>query len=110
MPCDSRIPLGMTPPQRRKQIAQTIDALNKALIDKSVTVKIGANGAVAFVGWGQRNSVTDVCAYRKLLASGSPGLRAALVIAERAAGRKVDPQAVAAGYHSHDDGKTFSKH
>jgi hypothetical protein len=55
-----------------------------------------------------RNGISDACAYRKLLASGSPALRAALAKAEAMAGRKVDPQAIASGVHSHDGGRTWN--
>ena len=110
MICDMRIPLGMTAPQRKKQVEEAIDRLNKLLTTGKVTVKVGANGAIAFVGEWQRNGISDLCAYRKLLASGSPALQKALIKAEALAGRKIDPQAIGAGYHSHDGGKTFSKH
>jgi hypothetical protein len=112
MPCDYTIPEGMTIEQRKTQIEEAIDRLNKALTIGEVKVVVGANGAVAFKGWDARarNGVSDVCAYRKLMASGSSGLRTQLARAEAMAGRKVDERAVAAGYHSHDGGRTFSKH
>jgi len=107
MACDFMIPAGMTPVQRKTQIEQAIDRLNKALEAGTVKVTVGKTGAVAFVGGWQRDGVSDTCAYRKLLASGSPALRMAVARAEAMAGRKVDPKAVAAGTHSHDGGKTW---
>lgn len=108
MACDFRIPAGMTAPQRKKQIEEAVDRLNKALTVGEVKLKIGPTGGVAFVGNWQRDGISDVCAYRKLLAMGSPGLRTALVRAEALAGRKVDPRAIAAGEHTHD-GHTWHK-
>lgn len=74
-----------------------------------VSVVIGANGAVAFRGWTEadRGGIADTCAYRALSAIGSPELRRAVARAEALYGRKVNPQAVAAGVHSHDGGQTF---
>ena len=110
MPCDSRRPAGMTVQQRKKQIDEAIDRLNKALTLGTVKVKVGATGALAFDGIWERSGVSDICAYRKLVASGSPALRQALARAEAMAGRKVDPRQVAAGVHSHDGGKTWGRH
>lgn len=109
MPCDTRIPLGMTLPQRKKQVDDSVARLKKALAEKKVTVKVGASGAVAFVGTWERLGVSDVCAYRKLLAAGSTELKLAIMKAEAMAGRKIDPMQVAAGVHTHDDGKTWNK-
>src|SRR5579862_920158 len=109
MPCDSRLPTGITPVQRKVQVEQAIDRLNKALTLGSVKVKVGPTGAIAIAGEWDRSGVSDVCAYRKLLASGSPALRAAIARAEVVAGRKVDPRQVAAGTHSHDHGQTWHK-
>jgi hypothetical protein len=101
----------MTIIQRKKQIDEAVDRLNKALAIGEVRVKVGPTGSVAFTGWsGQaRSGVSDICAYRKLLATGSPALRSALARAEAMAGRKVDPNQVAAGTHSHDGGSSWHK-
>jgi hypothetical protein len=111
-----RIPIGMTPPQRKKQIDEAVERLNKALAVGEVKIKVGANGAITFIDGKVRgavagilgsNKISDTCAYRKLLAISSPSLRAAVIQAEALAGRKIDPQAVASGMHSHDGGKTW---
>ena len=111
MACWTRIPKGRTAEQRRAQVDAAIARLNKQLGSGAVKVKVGPQGAVAFVGWKpqDRDDVSDVCAYRKLLAAGSWELKKAQMAAEVESGRKVDPQAVAAGYHTHD-GKSWSKH
>ena len=109
MACDFTIPAGMTPATRKTQIAQAVDRLNAALATGEVKVKVGATGAVAFVGTWQRDGISDTCAYRKLMVAGSPALRLAVAKAEAMAGRKVNPQAVASGQHSHDGGATWHK-
>ncbi len=109
MPCDTLYLERMTKIQRKKEIADALAALEKALKDRTAQVKIGANGAVAFNGTWDRRGVSDVCAYRKLTVAGSPVLRSAIIRAEMLAGRKVDPQQVAAGTHSHDGGHTWHK-
>jgi hypothetical protein len=103
MPCDTRIPAGITIQQRKKQVQDSIAALEAGLRAKSVTVRVGPQGALAFVGAWNRNGVTDVCAYRRLAASGSAELRMAVARAEALAGRKVDARQVAAGTHLHGD-------
>ena len=109
MACDFTIPAGMTPITRKKQIDAALDRLNKALTAGEVKVKVGSTGAVVFTGTWQRDGISDTCAYRKLLASGSSALRMAVARAEAMAGRKVDPKAIAAGEHSHDGGDTWHK-
>lgn len=111
MACDFRRAPNQTPVQRAEQIESAIDRLNKALTLGEVQVKVGPTGSIAFVGADlQRDGISDTCAYRKLLAAGSPALRAATLRAEAMAGRKVDAQAVASGVHSHDSGKTWGRH
>lgn len=71
---------------------------------------IGRAGGIAFKGWTDNADVSDLCAYRALTARNSPALRKALARAEVTAGRKLDAQAIAAGMHSHDGGKTWGTH
>jgi hypothetical protein len=100
-----------TPQQRKQQIETALERLNKALAIGEIKLKVGANGAVTFLGaaWLKKEGISDTCAYRKLLAQGSPALKQAQMAAERLAGRKVDAHAVAAGVHSHDGGNTWHK-
>lgn len=107
MACDFRIPAGMTPQKRKTQIEEAMARLQKALAAGTVTIKIGANGALTFNGAWDRAGISDSCAYRKLMAAGSPELRRALGRAEALAGRKADERVIASGVHSHDGGKTF---
>lgn len=109
MPCDSNLQQGQTLASRMSQIEQALKRLEGALTAGRVKVNIGANGAVAFSGWKDRDDVTDVCAYRTLSASNSWALRQAVAKAEAMSGRKVNAAAVAAGTHSHDGGDTWHK-
>lgn len=108
MPCDSYIPKNMTPIQRKTQIEQAIEKLNKAIAAGQVSITVDRNtGAVGFKGDWQREGITDACAYRKLSLKGGFEFKKALMKAEAAAGRKVNEKAVAAGVHTHDGGKTW---
>lgn len=110
MACDQQIRnmqpgfLRQAAEQRRKA---ALAKLAQALKNRTARVIIGANGAVAFQGWQDRGAISDVCAYRALMAANSPELRAAVARAEVTAGRAVDQKAVSAGTHSHDGGKTW---
>lgn len=90
----------------------TLERMEKALAAGTITVKVGATGAIAFSKPMNLldDGFSDVCVYRALLAKNSPGLRKAVAKAEALAGRKVNPQAIAAGVHSHDGGKTWGSH
>ena len=104
MPCDtSRLP-NQTLTQRKEEIVKAVDKLAAALAAGKVKPVIGAKGGIAFPGWaeGQANGVTDACAFRRILSSGSALAKMAIERAEMMAGRKVDRQAVAQGLHTHD--------
>lgn len=105
MPCDS-VPAGMTPRQREAQIKEALARL-EAQLGSGVSVVIGPDGAVAFRGWKDRDGVADVCAFRRLTLENSFKLKQAVQRAEAQSGRRVNPQAVGAGVHSHDDGATW---
>jgi len=110
MACELRTKVGQTKAQRVDQVKAALARLETALAAGSVTVKVGPQGSITFAGAWQRDDLTDLCAYRKLLAAGSPALRRAVARAEAMAGRTVDRTAVAAGFHSHDHGATWGKH
>lgn len=84
--------------------------LEAALDSGTVKVKVGPQGAVVFLGWENRDGMTDGCALRKLQTQGSPALRMALAKAEAMAGRPMSRAVVNAGVHSHDGGKTWGRH
>lgn len=110
MACDTyRSTPEQTLAQRMAEVDAAIKRLGQALASGTASVKIGPTGAVAFVGWTDSRGVTDACAYRSLSVTGSWELRQAVAKAEALAGRKVNPQAVAAGHHSHDGGGSWHK-
>jgi DNA-binding protein YbaB len=109
MPCDSTLKENQTLKERMTEVQKALARLESYLTSGSVKVTIGANGAVAFTGWKDRDNVTDVCGYRTLSASNSWALRQAVARAEAMSGRKVNASAVAVGTHSHDGGKTWHK-
>lgn len=91
---------------------KALDRLESALAAGTITVKVGPTGAIAFSKPMNQidDGYADVCAYRALLATNSPALRRAVAKAEAMAGRKVNPQAIASGVHSHDGGGSWGRH
>lgn len=110
MVCDTKwTKAGQTLTERKAEISETVAKLAADLAAGRVKVVIGQQGAVAFDGWTQRNAITDACAYRRIMATGSPLAKAKIQAAEALSGRSVNKQAVAQGYHSHDSGRTWHK-
>jgi hypothetical protein len=108
--CYLTVKVGQTIEQRKVESTRAVDRLGRLLASGRVKVKVGATGAIAFQGWTEteREGLSDLCAYRVLSQKGSMALREAIAKAEILAGRKVDPQKIAAGIHSHDDGATWN--
>jgi hypothetical protein len=109
MACFSMRKPGQTLEQRMAQAKAALKRLEAKLQAGQVRLNIAPNGAVQFAGWQDRDDISDVCAYRTLSAEGSSALRMAVARAEAMQGRKVNPNAVAAGWHSHD-GKRWETH
>lgn len=110
MVCDTRPRIrNQTLTERKKEVKEAIDKLSQKLAAKQVVPKIGPQGAIAFQGWREedRAAVSDACAYRLLMLTGSAVAKAELMRAQQIAGRPVNTQAMAAGVHSHDGGKTW---
>lgn len=112
MPCDRSLKKNQTLQERAQEIRKVVDLLGKGLANGRIKTRIGPQGAIAFEGLteAERDGVTDACAYRRLLASGSPMALAAITRAEQMAGRTIDRQAVAIGAHSHDGGRSWHAH
>lgn len=110
MPCVSAPRQGQTLVERIDEVKGALARLERYLATGTVKVQISPFGAVAFAGWNDRSDVTDVCAFRTLTAENSWTLRQAVQRAEAMTGRKVNPNAVAAGHHSHDNGRTWGTH
>lgn len=108
MACETRLKPRQTAEQRKLEVKKAVQALDLALRMKSVKVVIGPQGAVAFQNWDNgRDGVTDACAYRMIMTSGSALAKAAIAQAEQLSGRRISQQAVGAGVHSHDGGKSW---
>ena len=111
MPCDTRTLPGQTLTERKAEVREAIAKLTAELVAGRVKAIVGPQGAVAFTGSVLKdNRVTDACAYRQLMTSGSALARQAIARAEMLAGRSVSRQAVAIGAHSHDGGHTWHSH
>lgn len=107
MPCDTRLKPRQTISQRATEVKSAVDRLSKGLAAGRIKAKVGPQGAIAFQGFEDRDGVTDACAYRRLMVSGSALARAAVARAEQMAGRTVDRKVIAQGHHSHDGGETW---
>ena len=109
MPCDTRLKYRQTISQRAAEVRKVTEVLSQGLAAGRVKAKVGPQGAIAFLGLtdAERDGVTDACAYRRLMVSGSALARAKIAQAEQVAGRTVDKQALTQGHHSHDNGVTW---
>lgn len=112
MPCDTKLKAGQTIKQRANEVRTMVERLVRSLAMGKVTAKIGPTGGIAFIGMTEqeRDGVTDACAYRRVMATGSVLAKQAIARAEMLAGKAVDRQAVAHGHHSHDNGVTWHSH
>ena len=109
MPCEvSRLP-NQTLTERKVEIREAVAKLSAELAAGRVKAVVGPQGAVAFQGWtdANRSRVTDACALRLVLSTGSALAKTKIAQAEMLAGRPVNRQAIAQGHHSHDGGKTW---
>jgi hypothetical protein len=112
MPCDTKLKPKQTIQQRATEIRAMVATLAQGLASNRIRVKIGPTGGVAFIGLTdqERDGVTDACAYRRIMATGSALAKAKIASAEALSGRTVNRQAVAQGHHTHDGGQTWHNH
>jgi hypothetical protein len=111
MVCDTRLRRGQTITERKAEVRRAVEKLEKDLIAQRAKAKVGPQGAIAFENAElQRDGITDNCAYRMLMSSGSALARQAIERAELLAGRKVDRTVVNQGWHTHDNGASWHKH
>ncbi len=105
MPCDTRLKPRQTISDRANEVRRVVDTLSRKLAAGMARVKIGPQGAVAFEGLSnsERDGVTDACAYRRIMSTGSAMARAAIERAEQMSGRTIDKKVVAQGGHYHGD-------
>jgi hypothetical protein len=111
MPCDTELRKGQTLSQRKAEIRDAIARLNQQIVAGRVKPIVGPQGAITFGGWSdeERSGVTDACAYRRLMVSGSALAKGAVARAEQLAGRSVDRRVIAQGTHSHDGGHSWHR-
>lgn len=112
MPCDTRLKPRQTISQRKDEVARAVGRVQARLIEKTVKVRVGPQGAVAFDGVPEdvRDGMTDACIYRRIMATGSALAKAEIARAEQLAGRSINRQLVGQGVHSHDGGRTWHDH
>jgi hypothetical protein len=111
MPCDTKLKPQQTIQERADEIRRALSGLDQLLKMRMVKPVIGPQGAIAFAGWSDenRNGVTDACAYRRIMATGSALAKAEIARAEQLSGRSVNRQIVGQGVHSHDGGNTWHR-
>lgn len=113
MPCDTQLKPEQTIQERAKEVREATERLAAAIAAGRVRPVVDkATGGITFQGWDttSRDGITDACAYRRILATGSAMAKLAIQKAEQMAGRGVNKQAVAQGLHSHDGGATWHRH
>lgn len=103
---------GQSLESRNAEIKAATVKLESLLTQGKVKVILAPNGAVGFVGWGKedRKDLSDVCTVRSMMAENSQALRVAIQAEERRTGKRANLQATAQGFHTHDNGRTWSKH
>jgi hypothetical protein len=112
MPCDRTLRPNETIQQRKETIREAMKKIERGLALGTIKPAIGPQGAIAFLGIddGDRAGVTDNCAYRRIMATGSALAKQAILKAEQLSGRSVNKQVVGQGAHSHDGGKNWHSH
>ena len=113
MACETMRKPKQTVQERIAEITKAIALLDAKLKKRQVKPVVDkATGAITFAGFeaAERNGVTDACAYRRIMATGSSLAKAEIARAEQMAGHTVNRQALAAGVHSHDGGGTWGSH
>jgi hypothetical protein len=112
MACDTRLKRNQTISQRKLEVKKAVSVLDKLLAAGQVRVKVGPQGAVTFTAWAdnERDGVTDACAYRQIMATGSALAKMKIAQAEQMSGRSISRQVVGQGAHSHDGGATWHDH
>ena len=112
MACETMRKPQQTIQERIAEVKSAISALELKLLKRKVRAVVGPQGAITFTGWDDkdRNGITDACAYRRIMATGSALAKAEIARAEQMAGRSVDRRVIGQGVHSHDGGQSWGKH
>lgn len=113
MACDTRPRRrNQTLSQRKADVKKAVETLDRAVLRRKVKPVVGPQGSITFAGWTEeeRDGISDACAYRLIMQTGSALARAEIAKAELLAGRAVDRKVIAQGVHSHDGGTTWGTH
>jgi hypothetical protein len=113
MPCDSRpFRPRQTLQERKEQVKKATETLDALLKKKKVKPVVGPQGGITFKDWvePEKAGMTDACAYRRIMSSGSQLAKLEILRAEQLSGRTVSKQVIASGEHSHDGGLTWGRH
>lgn len=113
MACETMRKPKQTLQERIAEITKAVALLDAKLKKRLVKPVVGPQGAITFKGWedpAERNGITDACAYRRIMATGSVLAKQEIIRAEQLAGRSVDRKVVSQGVHSHDGGASWSRH
>lgn len=107
MPCERTLKPNQTIAQRVAEVKNVLDLVTQGITAGRIKLKIGPTGAPVFIGIDdkERDAVTDVCIYRRLLATGTAKVKAMLSTAPPAS-----KLAMAQGHHSHDGGASWHTH
>ncbi len=106
MPCDTRLKPNQTITQRKLEISEVVEKIQRGLVNGSMKLRLSSQGAVAFDGISDadKNNVTDACIYRRIMATGSALAKAKLASASALLGKQ---PITTNGSHSHDGGATW---
>jgi len=109
MVCEIRLKPRQSIQQRAEEVRSAVGKLDALLKKRRVKPKVGPQGAITFDGWKDedKDGVTDACAYRRIMSTGSSLAKAEIAKAEMLAGRQVDKKIIGQGVHSHDGGETW---
>lgn len=110
MSCDLKLKPAQTISERAREVRSALERLIEALKFGRARIVWGPQNSITFAGWDEtsKDGVTDACAYRMLM---NNALGKQLIEkAELLAGKKVNRQAVNAGWHSHDSGASWHRH
>ena len=108
MACETMRKPKQTLQERIAEIGKSIALLDAKLKKRLVKPVVGPQGAITFQGWdSERDGITDACAYRRIMATGSVLAKMEITRAEQLAGRNVDRRVLTTGTHSHDGGHSW---
>ena len=110
MPCYSMRKPNQTAQERVREVEKVIETVEELITSGDVTIRVNGDGVVFFEGlqpW-VRDGVNDTCMFEKLYSSDSFAIQTAFEQAELECGFQINPEMMAAGWHTHDQGRTIA--